>query len=356
MRILSRYFFREFCKFFFICLFGMMAILVVAEFFDKADEFYEKKAPVYVVVQYLLLQAPQSLLFASPIASLLAVLFIIGIASKWKETVAIRSSGGSIKRLFSSFLGFGIVISILALVFGETIIPMAASKASTLRYTKILKRPSRVTYREGVLWVKGMDGSLIRIRDFVENEDKILKVSIFKFRPFFRLFERIEAVEAEWTDNRWEMKNVTTFNFERDDIRRTAHSVLDSLEAPEIFVEELKKPAEMNFFELYRYYKRLERAGFKNNSYVMELQGKLALPLFNFIMMLFGTALALNSRLGGGVRAAGMGLAVIIVTWMIFWVSLSLGRTGALPPGIAPWVSPLVCTVAGSLLYARVRE
>ncbi|UCF86578.1 MAG: LptF/LptG family permease [Nitrospiraceae bacterium] len=356
MRIISGYFLKEFCKFFFICFFGMVAIFVVAEFFDKADEFYEQKAPALLVLEYLLLHAPKSFIFASPIASLLSILFTIGMASKWKETVAIRAAGGSIKRLFSTFLLIGILISMLVLFLNETLVPLAASRASWVRYTKILKKSTRITYREGILWAKGLDGSLIRIRDFVEDEKKILKVSIFKLSPFFQLTQRIEADEGEWVNGTWNLKNVTVFDFAIAEVKSFKEYDFDALEEPKIFIEEMKKPAEMNFMELYTYYKRLEKAGFKNNRYVVELYGKLAHPMVNFVMIVFGIALALNSRFGGGIRAAGLGLIVIVSYWMILSMSMSLGNTGTLPPAFAPWIGPAIFCFAGSYLYVKIKE
>ena len=258
MKILLRYFLKEFFKFFIVCLLSITAILVVAEFFDKFDEFYAKKTSVYLVAQYLFLQAPKSSLIAAPIASLLSVLFTIGMASKWKETVAIMASGGSIKKLFSYFLVLGIIISILVLIISETVAPMATRKASWIRNVKILGNKSRITYREGMLWLKGLDGSLIRIRDFIEDKDRILKVSIFSFSPSFKLLRRIEADEAEWIDGRWELRNVTIFDFEHNDITRNKSLVFTALEEPKLFREEMKKTEEMNFVELYSYYKDLK--------------------------------------------------------------------------------------------------
>jgi lipopolysaccharide export system permease protein len=356
MRIISGYFLKEFCKFFSICFFGMVAILVVAEFFDKADEFYEQRVPVLLILQYLLLQAPKSFIFAAPIASLLSILFTIGMASKWKETVAIRAAGGSIKRLFSTFLLIGILISMVVLFLNETLVPLAASKASWIRYTKILKKPSKITYREGVLWAKGLDGSLIRIRDFVEDEKKILKVSIFNLSPFFQMTKRTEADEGEWINGIWKLKNVTVFDFDSAETKNYGEYEFDALEEPKIFIEEMKKPAEMNFMELYTYYKRLEKAGFKNNRYVVELYGKLAHPVVNFIMIIFGIALALNTRFGGGIRAAGLGLIVIVSYWMILLVSISLGNTGTIPPAFAPWIGPAIFCTAGSFMFLKIKE
>jgi len=359
MRILLRYFLKEFFKFFVICLFGMTAILLVAEFFDKMDEFYAKKPPLSLMFQYLLLQAPKSLLSVSPIASLLSILFTVGIASKWKETVAIKASGGSLKRLFAYFLTLGIIISILVLILGETLAPVAARKASWIRNIKILKKTPRITFKESALWVKGLDRSLIRIRDFVpsnQDENRVLKVSVFSFNPSFNLVKRIEADEAEWVDGRWELKNVTIFDFIGNTTTRHRAVVFAGLEEPKIFREEMRKPEEMNFYELYVYYKRLETAGFKNLQYVVDLHGKLAYPTVNFVMIVFGIALALNTRLGGGMRAAGLGLVVIICYWLIFSVSLSLGNTGALPPSLAPWVSPAIFGIAGGYMYSRIKE
>ena len=355
MKILSRYFLKEFFKYFFLILIGMTAVLLVAEFFDKMDEFYTGKSPVYLVLQYLLLQAPKSLLLVSPVASLLAILFTVGIASKWRETVAIRAAGGSLKKLFSSFLILGIVISVAVLIFSETLAPLATRKAAWVRNIKILKKSPKITYREGALWLKGLDGSLIRIRDFVENKNKVLKVSIFILNPSFKLEKRIEAEEAEWIDNRWELKDATVFDF-HNNTKRRKDLVFTELEEPKIFREEMRKPGEMNFYELYAYYKRLENAGFKNLKYIVELYAKLAYPAVNFVMILFGVALALNTRLGGGLRAAGLGLVVIVGYWLVLSISLSLGNTGTVSPALAPWISPLVFGISGGYMFIRIKE
>jgi lipopolysaccharide export system permease protein len=355
MKILSRYFLKEFFKYFFLILIGMTVVLLVAEFFDKMDEFYTNKSSVYLVFQYLLLQAPKSLLLVTPVASLLSILFTVGIASKWKETVAIRAAGGSLKKLFSSFLLLGIVISISVLIFSETLAPLATRKAAWIRNIKILKKSPKITYREGALWLKGLDGSLIRIRDFVENKNKVLKISIFVLDPSFEIKKRIEAEEAEWIDNRWELKNATVFDF-HNNTKRFNTLVYTGLEEPKIFREEMRKPEEMNFSELYAYYKRLENAGFKNLKYIVELYGKLAYPTVNFVMILFGVALALNTRLGGGLRAAGLGLVVIIGYWVVLSMSLSLGNTGTVSPVLAPWIGPVVFGITGGYMFVRIKE
>lgn len=356
MKILRRYFLKEFFKVFIIVILSVTAILVVAEFFDKIDEFYEKKAPIHLIINYLLLRAPKSLSIVSPIASLLSILFTISIASKWKETVAIKAAGGSLRKLFSSFLVVGAIITVSVWIFSETVATMANRKASYVRNVKILKRPSRIIYREGALWIKGLDGSLIRIRDFVEDKNRILKVSIFSFNTSFKLIKMIEADEAEWVHGRWELKNVVVFDINNNIRIRHDILVFKGLEAPAIFREEMTKPEEMNFLELYSYYKRIENAGFKNLKYLIELYGKFAYPTVNFVMILFGLALSLNARLRGGLRAAGLGLIVIISYWFIFSICLSLGYAGTVPSPLAPWISPILFGIAGGYMFGKIKE
>ncbi len=330
--------------------------MLVVEFFDKADEFYAENAPVYLIFQYLFLQSPKFLLYASPMASFFSILIIIGIASKWGETIVIKASGSSIKKLFSYFLVLGILISLFALIIGETVVPMAARKASWVRNVKILKRSPKITYRGKALWLKGLDGSLIRIRDFVEDENRVLQTSIFSFNPSFGLEKRIEADEAEWVNGKWKLKNVTVFDFVKEATTRHDSIFTTAMEEPKIFREEMKKPEEMNFIELHAYYSRLEKAGFKNLKYIIRLYEKFAYPTINFIMILFGIALALNTKRGGGIRTAGLGIIVSIFYWLIYSISISFGNTGLLPPWLAPWIAPIVFGIAGSVMYLRIKE
>jgi lipopolysaccharide export system permease protein len=181
-------------------------------------------------------------------------------------------------------------------------------------------------------------------------------VSIFVFTQPFRLTKRIEAGEAEWRGGRWELKDATVFDFVSGTVKKYKSLVSTALEDPEIFKEETRKPAEMNFYELYMYYKRLENAGFKNLKYVVEMYGKLAYPVVNFVMILFGVAIALSTRIGGGLRSAGLGLVVVIGYWIVLSISLSLGNTGTISPAIAPWISPAIFGISGVYLFVRIRE
>ncbi len=356
MTIFQKYYLKEFFRYFAIILLTFTSITIIAEFFDKAPEFYREKPPVILIIKYLLFQTPRSLLYALPFTSLFSILITIGISSKWSETIAIKASGCSTRKLFSSFLILGIIITLLALFIGETIVPAATSKAAWIRKVQILKESPRISHREDALWLKGLDGSLVRIAGFVEDESKILKTSIFSFNSSFGLEQRIEADSAEWINGKWDLKNVTIFNFQNNTSMKLVSLTTSAIEEPKIFREEIKTPDEMNFMELYTYYDRLENAGFKSVKNLVRLYEKLAYPTINFVMIIFGIALALNAKWGGGIKAAGLGVIASTIYWLIYSISISLGNTGILQPWLAPWISPALFGIVGCYLYLQIQE
>jgi len=356
VRIIRRYLIREFIKYFIIVLLASSAIMMVAEFFDKANEFYSKKAPLDMVIQYISLLIPRFIVYSLPISCLLAMLFTTGMASKWNETITVRASGGSLKGIFSAFLILGLLITLIALFINEMIVPVSTRKASWIRNVKILKRSQRITYSEGALWMRGLDGSLIRIGDFVEGRESVLKVSIFEFDRDFRLIRRIEAERADWVGDRWLLRDVRVYDLVDDTTHRFQNLFSTAIEEPRIFREEMKRPDEMNFFDLYNYYNRLEKAGFRNTKYIIRLYEKLAYPTVNFIMVLFALSLGLNTGLGAGIWSVGAGILVIVLYWLIYSISVSLGNTEAIPPWSAPWIGPVLFGLTGALLFLRIRE
>jgi lipopolysaccharide export system permease protein len=73
-------------------------------------------------------------------------------------------------------------------------------------------------------------------------------------------------------------------------------------------------------------------------------------------MMLFGLALALNTKWGGGIRSAGLGVIVSVFYWLIYSVSISFGNTGTVPPWFAPWIGPVIFGIVGGIMYMKIKD
>jgi len=195
-------------------------------------------------------------------------------------------------------------------------------------------------------------------RDAVQSEiypEKITRIRE-NIEESHNVFGEDNDERAEWVGEGWLLKDVTVYDLDEDTTRRFKNLFSTALEEPRIFREEMKRPDEMNFIELYKYYNRLEKAGFRNTKYIIRLYEKLAYPTVNFIMVLFALSLALNAGWGGGIWSAGVGILIIVLYWLIYSISISLGNTDAIPPWSAPWIGPVLFGVAGVVLFTRIRE
>jgi lipopolysaccharide export system permease protein len=356
MRTIIRYYLREFFRFFFLSTAALSGIFVVVDFLGELDIIYEKKPPLSLIVLYFLLFIPKTIFLILPMACLFSVLLVFGLASKWKEIVAIRALGGSLKKLSLHFFLTGILISSLSMILGETLVPFATTKAKEIRYRKILKKRPKVLFKDGEFWVRGIDGSIIHLGHFVYNKKAAYDVSIFRFDKKFKLTQRIEADSAFWTGDGWKLNNLTIYEQKANKTVKKKSDIYRIFDSPEMLVKEIKRPEEMNFFELYTYYQKFRQAGHRNLKYEVDLWGKLTLPIINFVMMLFGVTISFRNPAGGGLRAMGNGMIVTVLYWVIYSLSMSFGYAGKLPPWSAPWISPALFSAIGIYLFKGIQE
>lgn len=358
MQVIKKYYLSEYFRYLAVGLIGMALLFVLMDFIGEFDDFIQKKPPLTLILAYLILRLPKFVLFILPMASLFSVLLVIGISSKWKEIIAIKAMGGSLKKFFSIFLVIGAILTLFSFVMNETITPIATSKAREIRYKKILHKREKVMFKDGELWLRGLKGDLVHFKDFVFDKGIGYNVSIFQFNSYFEPLQIMEVKQAIWKETHWELRGVASYDPAGQVPTWQNSMIYKNLDAPEILVREQKRPEEMNFFEVLDYYNELRATGYRDINYEVDIYSKLTLPFINFVMMLFGLALSLRntSASSSGLKAMGSGALIIILYWALYSGSLSLGYAEQLPPWFAPWISPLLFGLGGAYLYVGIEE
>lgn len=366
MKIIQRHYIKEFFKMLSIIALGLALIFSLLDLIDKIDDFMPGRPSIFKLILYALLNLPKYLYYLLPVALLICSLFIFSQASRNKELVVIKATGGRLKYLFYPFIISGILLSLFGFVIGEVVVPDFSGQSHELKNT-LTKKGEKLTFREGTLWLRGTEGSPIRIELYIP-EKKIAKgVSIFVTGKEF-LKKRIEAEEAEWIEvpssefqtpnskGLWKLKNVIIYDIEGGKVNRISEMDYPYLESPDFFNEGIKKPEEMGIGELYRYTKRLKAAGFRNTKLIVDLNSKGSYPLTNFFMMLLGISLSLRGRVGGGLFAAGLGLLISFIYWLGYTLMLSMGYAGIMPPAIATWLVPIIFGTVAIHLFRKIPE
>lgn len=367
MLIVQKLYIKEFLKALVIVGLGISLVFSIIGLIDKIDEFMPHKPSLSLLLEYTLLTVPKYFHYLMAMSTLLTSLFVFSQAIKRKEIVIIKAASGRMRHILLPFLAIGLALTLLGFGLEELVIPVTSKRIRTLR-NQITEKKKDVTFKDGTLYMRGKDGSIVRISFYLPDQNISKGVSIFSFDGG-ALKERIDASAAVWADAEWQLKNVTLYDMSNGKIKNLREMPYPYIESPKIFKEDLWAPEEMTMVELMRYQHRLAEAGFKNIKLIVDISSRLSYPLINFFMLLLGISLsvggdhkALQKVLSAkatshsGAIAAGMGLLISLVYWLGYSVFLSLGYTGAIYPALAPWVMPVIFAGISVYLYLQIPE
>ena len=86
----------------------------------------------------------------------------------------------------------------------------------------------------------------------------------------------------------------------------------------------------------------------------VELHRRLSVPWAHLIVVLWGIPLMIRAGTRNPVIGAGLALAAGIAFYGSSFLGAGLAEETALPAALGLWAPPLVFTIAGSVLYARM--
>ncbi len=357
MGLIQKYYIKEFIKLFVTLCIGLSSIATIIELINRIDDFMPYNPSIGEILYYCLLNIPNYLLYTMPVCILLSSLFVMGNAGRRRETVAIRSSGGSLKKLLSVFILTGIILTIIAFLTGEYVSPPSMRKAHKLRDTlsKSNRSDRKISWGD-TIWLKSRD-AIIKIELYFQDREILKGVSIFRMDGDM-LSERIEAEYADWRKEgkTWVLRNGVIYNTRQGQYTKFRELSVDLSISPSIFSEEARKPDEMNLKELINFEKRLKEAGFKNNKLTVDIQSRIAYHLINLIMMVLGLSLAVSGEMRGGLITASIGIGISLFYWLCLSLALSMSYTGILPPTIGPWFIPIIFGLFSACRFAKIPE
>jgi lipopolysaccharide export system permease protein len=359
MKIVQKFYMQEYLKLLGIIVFGLALIFSLLDLVDKIDNFTPGKISMVSIMNYIFLIMPKYIQYLLPMSLLLSSLFIFGLASRNKELIAIKASGGKLKGLFLPFIIMGFMFSLFSFVLGEFAVPDFSERLLEFK-REYMTTAEKVTVVEGTIWLRGTDGSIVRIALYVPGKNLAKGVSIF-MPGEESLRKRIEAEEAQWAEDQggtgiWKLAHVVLYDFEGGKVYSLAEMAYPYLESPTLFSRGIRKPEEMGITELFRYMERLNASGIKDSKLLVDFHVKVSYPLMNFFMMVLGLALSGMSRTGGGLFASGVGISLSVVYWLLYTFMLSMGYARVIHPVLAPWIVPVLFGMIAAYLFRRIPE
>lgn len=358
--ILSRYVTREYLKVFCLSLTGLIFIYVVILFFQKVDLFIKYQAPFWLIFEYLLYKIPEVIFqWTLPYAVLVATLLTLGTFSRHSEITAMKAGGVSLYRITTPLFITALFVSFFSFLGNEYIVPLSNQKTRLLLSVKVRKEEQTSLFKNYKIWYHG-DRGIFNIQ-LLDSKEKVLKgLTLYQFDDQFRCTQRIDAREAKWMDGKWKLYRGAIREFGEGGKIRTipyAELELNLAESWDSFQKIERKAGEMSYTELRDYIQKIQVSGYDATRYLTDLYAKLSYPFLNLIMVMIGIPFALKTGRSGGI-ALGIGVSVMIgfLYGVTFYVFLSFGKSGVLPPLLAAWSPTFLFGLAGIFTLTSIRQ
>ena len=367
MRILARYILKEFFPPFIIALICFTFLLIFDDLFRLTKLFVQKGISPLYLVELLIYVMPATVVLSLPMAALVAILLALGRLSTDNEIIAMKAHGVAFHHLMIPLLGIAAVLSVVDLGLMDYALPKANLAYATLKRDIQRHNPAFVLEEatvmkeletEGKLWMyestNGKSGRMqnVKIWDgiwsghprFSHAQEATLGFE--EGRAMLTLYDGLTYEPA--TDNP-DGYRVTKFQQQRLALQMT--------EDLERGMSQNQTPRSMSIAQLGAFVNTLEGAlqTSKNPDFTrkklrfaqVEYHKKFSIPFACLAFGLMGVPLGLMVKRSGRMIGFGIGLAVILVYYLLLQIGQSTGLNGTLSPALAMWLPNIVISMFG---------
>jgi lipopolysaccharide export system permease protein len=337
---------RRVMRTFLVTLVGALAaivvIFIVLDLTENMSTFIDRKAPLAAVALNYLYYIPEIVVLTLPVAMLLASLATLGGMARDNELIALKASGVSSYLPIRALAALALVVTIGSFFIGETLAPAANSSRGMLE-NEFIKRQGVISRNETINRAFDLgQGRVLFVKRYNSEERQGLDCTL-AFASGIRVDRLVQAQRMRWggEGDRWTFETVIerTWTDGVESYRRypRLEEALPFV-TPEILAARQKEPEEMGYSELRAYVERGRVQGRPVIRAQVDMYTKLAFPFSNFIIVLFGAALAAVRRRSGLAVGFTLSLFICFVYYIVMRTGQALGYNGDLSPWLAAWI------------------
>jgi len=356
--ILDRYILREFVKILGLVMISTIVLMLIIQYTEMSNDIREHHIPFHTVFAYFRFFMFQIFHWMLPISVLVSTLVTFGIMSRNNEITAIKSGGVSLYRVALPILAVAAVISILAYLLLDFVLPYSNQRMAQIEARIKGKKPIPVSAQQK-LWLLGKGHYLLNFLSYDRDTKTLAQVQVFEMHPAeFRLTRRVYAQRARWDGQGWVFENGWMRSF-TDDGQSTYIPISQPIrlyyaERPQDFETEVKSPDQMTFAQLRRYIETIRNAGYAPEEFSVKLYTKTSWPVLSLVMAMIALPFAFRIGKRGALYGVGLALILGIVYWITFALFTKFGEVGNLPPVLSAWSANILFAIAATYMFLHV--
>ena len=359
VRILDKYIFREVCKAF---LFGICAFSAVfigsGTLFKIAKYITDYGASLSAVVKVFVFGLPNVIMWTFPMSMLLATLLTFGRLSSSSEITAMKSCGIGFFRIAMPAILLGFLVSIVAILFNEHVVPWANTAYRNVVYYEI-QGNSGAKSQDHIILKDIKDGQIQRLlyaRRYDADSQSLQSITLQEFDGAGKVSHVENAEYAEFTGKEWVMHNGMLYDISDGESEHTLRfntQVLPINASPRQIVREQKNPEELTMKELKAQIRIMKTQYVDTSKLETELYQRITVPMASLIFALVGVPLGQQPTRNSSSAGFAMSVIIIFFYYALMTMANAIGRSGALSPMLAVWIPNVVGLIAGLFLIRK---
>ena len=351
--------------------------LSVGVMFDLIRKIVEYGLPILQALQALVFSLPSFLVLSFPMAVLLSTLLSYGKLSANSELLALKSLGIKTSRIIAPAIAISIFMTGLTFYFNDNLVPTSNKLAESTLRSGIGSSFKKEKGKNNIIFSR--KGSRID-----PNTNKPTKTNTLLTHIFYASrFENNIMQEVTVLDfSRANVKQILTANsatFDKDNsswifrdggivstdnIGRTTSIKFEKylypfVEGPLDLAKVPKDASDMSLKEALEAEKIYKKIGNLKEirKIQVRIQEKFTLPCACLVFGLIGSILGSKSNLRSS-KSQGFGLSVILILvyYVMSFISSSFGVKGLLPPIVAAWFPVLISLGGGFYFLKRISK
>lgn len=354
-RIHDRYLLKRFLRVVAYAAIAFVLIYITVNIFDEIDNFIDHNAKMKDIALYYAYSVPFVMTYVIPVSLLLGTVFAMGIMARRNETIALLSSGVSLKRIAAPILVVAFLVSIGMIFFDDIVVPHANRHMDAIMQQKIEGREKVDPDIKSDFRYLGSNGFVYLAQTYSRVNQTLYDVVVQQFADS-TLVRRIDAKRAHWVDGHWLFLNgyARTFDAAGEHVDRFDSLVVTEMtETPADFGQEEVEEEDMTYNELKHYIDRVRRSGGNVDEYLVDLHFKFSFPFAGSIFVLIGVALASGKRKPSIATGFGLTLVVSFIYYALLRVGQTLGHNGVMPPLLAAQLGNIIFLAIGIFMLRR---
>lgn len=357
---IDRYLLGLFWSAFFAALLVFLTLFLATDAMTTLVKYKEIGSPV--LLRYYAVYAPEIIYKMLPIACVVGTVMTISSLNKGSELVALFASGMSLFRVSRVIFISIFLISVFSYYLSDQLMPAFSRQKNFIYYNEMEKTPGRFqTIKTNKIWYRSKN-SIFNIRTLNADGNQAQGLSLYFFNDKWDLVQMLTADSVLMNGRQWILKRGTVTVFDQS----SSFPLNDRFQEKTIVMTEdaqdLRSTGQTSDLltqaELSRFINRNKEAGLDTIRYEVDFHSKFSFALAGLVMSLLALPFCVGQARGGGgmVKNVGISIGLVVMYWIAYSTSQTLGQHGQIAPVVAAWLPNSSMIALGVFLLLRSKR